>query len=45
MQFLSEKDRANLLGILESIESILNFSGEHHEVESFYRDKKLLTQF
>jgi uncharacterized protein with HEPN domain len=40
MQFLSEKDKANLYGILESVESILNFSGEHHDLEDFYKDKK-----
>ncbi len=40
MQFLSDKDRANLLGILDSIESILNFSGEYSDVEKFYQDKK-----
>lgn len=40
MLFLSEKDKANLLGILEGIESISNFSAEHEVVESFYNDKK-----
>ena len=40
MQSLSEKDEANLLGILEAIESIINFSAEHEDVERFYKDKK-----
>ncbi|MFZ4542526.1 MAG: DUF86 domain-containing protein [Saprospiraceae bacterium] len=40
MQYLSDKDRANFFGILDSIDSIINFTSEYEDAASFYKDKK-----